>query len=93
MGIGNIKVIFEVIPATFRVKHRYAFAVLIDPPFKLPVPSFKSGYSGSIGALCENQKLLVKAAFIVSAGRGQKALPRLRTFRNRHACTPIQLCD
>ncbi|MCM1219270.1 MAG: hypothetical protein NC548_32730 [Lachnospiraceae bacterium] len=68
MGIGHIKIVFEGVPAPFQVKHRNAPAVLVDPTPELPVPSLKLGYGGSIGALGENQELLVKAAFIVAAG-------------------------
>ncbi len=69
MGVGHIKVIFEVIPASFRVKHRNPPAVLIDPTLKLLIPRFQSGNGNRIGTLGVYQKLLVKAAFIIAAGR------------------------
>ncbi|MCB5555576.1 hypothetical protein LIQ17_06525 [Blautia wexlerae] len=93
MGVGHIKIIFEGIPAPFRVKYRNAFAVLVDPTLEQPVPCVKLCNGNRIGALGIDQKLLIKAAFVISAGRSQKALPRLRIFRYRHACPPIQLCD
>jgi hypothetical protein len=70
MGIRNIKIVFEGVPAPFRVKDRYAFAVLIYPSFKKPVPCANLGYGGCVGALGVNQELLVKAALVIVAGRG-----------------------
>ena len=70
MGVGNVKIIFQRVPAPFRVKDRYAFAVFIYPPFKEPVPCANLGDCRSVGALGVNQELLVKAALVIVAGRG-----------------------
>ncbi|MFR9133387.1 hypothetical protein [Frisingicoccus sp.] len=91
MGIRNIKIVFEGVPASFRVKHGDAFAVLVYPTLKQLVPHLYGGDGNRIGALGVNQELFVKAAFIITAGRGQKVLPCLRVSRNRFSCTLIQL--
>jgi hypothetical protein len=51
MGVGNVKIIFQRVPASFRVKDRYAFAVLIYPTLKEPVPSANLGNCRSVWAL------------------------------------------
>ena len=51
VGVGHIKIVFQRIPATFRVKYGNTLAVLIDPTLKLPVPSFELRNGDSIGAL------------------------------------------
>ena len=66
-------------------------AVLVYPTLKQLVPYLYGSNGNRIGALGVNQELFVKAAFIITAGRGQKALPCLRVSRNRPACALIQL--
>ncbi|MDY2663373.1 MAG: hypothetical protein SOV67_11725 [Bariatricus massiliensis] len=68
MGVGYIKIIFQGVPASFRVKDRNPPAVLVYPTLKLPVPSFKPCNGNSIGALGIYEKLLVKAALVIAAG-------------------------
>ena len=51
VGVGHIKIVFQRIPATFRVKYGNTLAVLIDPTPKLSVPSFELRNGDSIGAL------------------------------------------
>ena len=91
MGIRHIKKVFEGVPASFCVKHGDALAVLVYPTLKQLVPHLYGGDGNRIGALGVNQELFVKAAFIITAGRGQKVLPCLPVSRNRFACTLIQL--
>ncbi|HHI5794449.1 hypothetical protein [Clostridioides difficile] len=91
MGVRNIKIVFEGVPASFRVKHGDALAVFVYPTLKQLVPYLYGGNGNRIGALGVNQELFIKAAFIITAGRGQKVLPCLRVSRNRSACTLIQL--
>ncbi|MCR2003032.1 MULTISPECIES: hypothetical protein [Bacillota] len=70
MGVGNVKIVFQRVPAPFRVKDRNPLAVLVHPTLKEPVPCANLGYGGGIGALGVNQELLVKAALVIVAGRG-----------------------
>ncbi|GKH54838.1 hypothetical protein CE91St58_22230 [Lachnospiraceae bacterium] len=70
VGVGYIKIVFQRVPATFRVEHRNAFAVFVYPTLKLLIPSFKLRYRNSVRALSVNQELLIKSALIVAAGRG-----------------------
>ena len=51
MGIRHIKIIFEGVPASFRVKHGDALAVLVYPTLKQPVPHLYGGNGNCIGAL------------------------------------------
>ncbi|MFR9298058.1 hypothetical protein [Emergencia timonensis] len=70
MAIGHIKVIFQRIPAIFRVEYGNAFAVFIDSTHKFFVPVIKLQNGSSVWALGENQELFVKSAFIIVAGTG-----------------------
>ncbi|OUN31102.1 hypothetical protein B5G33_05950 [Blautia sp. An81] len=70
MGIGNIKIVFQRIPASLRVEYSDALAVLVDPPLKHGIPSLQFCDSSGVRALRINQNLLVKAALIIAAGRG-----------------------
>ncbi|MCM0747132.1 hypothetical protein NB459_17585 [Clostridioides difficile] len=69
MGVGHVKIIPQRVPASFRVKHRNALAVLIYPPLKEPVPCADFGNGGGVWALGVDEKLLVKAALVIAAGR------------------------
>lgn len=69
-GIGNIKVIRDPAPAALRIKDSNAFAAPPDPASKDPVPNGKRCNSRRIWPLGINQKLLVKPAFVIVAGRG-----------------------
>ena len=51
VGIGYIKVVFQRVPATFRVEHGNPFAVFVYPTLKELIPSAKFCHSYGIGAL------------------------------------------
>ncbi|MDF1494571.1 hypothetical protein [Caproiciproducens sp. CPB-2] len=77
MGIGNIKVVLESVTAVvFVIENRNAFCPFVHPSAKLLVPLFNFKDGGGVGALGVNQDLLVKAAFVVPAGRMQERRPR-----------------
>lgn len=70
MGVRHVEVVFEGVPAPLGVEYGDAFAVLVHPPLKEPVPDLYGGDGGGIGSLGVNEELLVKAALVVAAGRG-----------------------
>ena len=70
VGIGNIKIVFQRIPAPLQVEYSDALAVLVDPPLKHSIPSLQFCDSSGVRTLRINQNLLVKAALIIAAGRG-----------------------
>lgn len=77
MGIGDVEVVFEpVIAVMLIVKDGDAFRAPVDPTAKLLVPLLNFKHGGGVGALGVNQDLLVKAAFVVAAGRAQECRPR-----------------
>lgn len=56
-------------------EHGNAFRTAIDPAAKLPVPAFHFQNSGCVRALGIDQDLFIKRAFVVIAGRTEKACP------------------
>ena len=56
-------------------EHGNAFRTAIDPAAKLPVPAFHFQNGGCVRALGINQDLFIKRAFVVIAGRTEKACP------------------
>ena len=75
MGIRNVKVVLQPPLAIGFINDSNAGSAHIDPPAKLPVPLFQLQHRRGIGPLGVNQDLLVERAFIVIAGRPQKARP------------------
>ncbi|MEI3555968.1 hypothetical protein [Butyricicoccus faecihominis] len=56
-------------------EHGNAFCTAIDPAAKLPVPAFHFQNGSCVRALGIDQDLLIKRAFVVIAGRTEKACP------------------
>jgi len=56
-------------------EHGNAFRTAIDPAAKLTVPSLHLKDCGGVRALGIDQDLLIKRAFVVIAGRTEKACP------------------
>lgn len=72
--IRHIEVEFQqVLPIV--TEHGNTFCTAIDPAAKLPVPAFHFQNGGCIWALGVDQDLFIERAFVVIAGRTEKACP------------------
>ena len=77
MGVRDVKVVLQPPLAVGFVHDSNAGSTGIDPPTKLPVPLFQLQHRRGVRPLDIDQDLLVERAFIVIAGRAQKARPAL----------------
>ena len=77
MGVRDVKVVLQPPFAVGFVHDSNAGSSGIDPPAKLPVPFFQLQHRRGVRPLGIDQDLLVERAFIVIAGRAQKARPAL----------------
>ena len=76
MGIGNIKIEFQAILAVI-TKYGNALGSTVDPAAKLTIPALHLKDRRGVRALGVDQKLLIEWAFVVIAGRAEKARPAL----------------
>lgn len=77
MGVRDVKVVLQPPFAVSFVHDGNAGSTGVDPPAKLPVPLFQLQHRRGVRTLGIDQDLLVERAFIVIAGRAQKARPAL----------------
>ena len=76
MGVGNIKIEFQTVLPVI-AKYGDALGPTIHPAAKPFVPPFHFKDCGGVRALGVDQKLLIKGAFVIVAGRAEKACPAL----------------
>ena len=76
MGIGNIKIELQAVLPVI-AKYGDALGPAVDPAAKLTVPSLHLKDCGGVRALGIDQNLIIKGAFVVIAGRAEKARPAL----------------
>lgn len=93
MGIRDVKVVLQPPLSTGFVNDRNAGSPRVDPPPKLPVPLLQLQHRCGVGPLGIDQNLLVERAFIVIAGRPQKARPAFIVAGQSCQCAAIQLCN
>lgn len=74
--IRHVEVELQAVLAVI-TKYGNALGSTIDPAAKLPVPAFHFQNGGCIRALGVDQNLIIKGAFVVIAGRAEKARPAL----------------
>ena len=76
MGIRHVEVELQTVLPVI-AKYGDALGPTIDPAAKLTVPAFHFQNGGCIRALGVDQNLIIKGAFVVIAGRAEKARPAL----------------
>ena len=76
MGIGNIKIELQAV-LTVITKYCDTLGPTIDPAAKLTVPALHLKDRRGVWALGVDQNLIIKGAFVVIAGRAEKACPAL----------------
>ena len=76
MGIRNIKIELQAV-LTVIAKYGDALGPTIDPAAKLTVPALHLKDCGGIRALGVDQNLIIEGAFVIVAGRAEKARPAL----------------
>ena len=76
MGVGNIKIELQAV-LTVITKYGDALGPTIDPAAKLTVPALQLKDRRSVRALGVDQNLIIKGAFVIVAGRAEKARPAL----------------
>ena len=76
MGVRNIKIESQAV-LTVITKYSDALGSTVDPAAKLTVPALHLKDCGGIRALGVNQNLIIEGAFVIVAGRAEKARPAL----------------
>lgn len=76
MGVGNIKIELQAVLPVI-AKYGDALGPTIDPAAKLTIPALHLKDRRGVRALGVDQKLLIEWAFVVIAGRAEKASPAL----------------
>ena len=76
MGIGNIKIELQAVLPVI-AKYGDALGPTIDPAAKLTVPALHLKDRRGVRALGVDQNLIIKGAFVIVAGRAEKACPAL----------------
>ncbi|MGF0007986.1 hypothetical protein ACQRBP_11755 [Eubacteriales bacterium SGI.150] len=76
MGVRNIKIELQTVLAVI-AENRDALCTAIHPASKPPIPSLHLKDCGGVWALGVDQNLIIKGAFVVIAGRAEKACPAL----------------
>ena len=92
MGVGNIKIELQAV-LTVITKYGDALGPTIDPAAKLTVPALQLKDRRSVRALGVDQNLIIKGAFVVIAGRAEKARPALIAAGDALHSLVIQLDD
>lgn len=77
MGVRDVKVVLQPPFSMDFIHDSNAGSSRVDPPSILPVPLLQFQHRRGVGTLGIDQDLLVEWAFIVIAGRAQKARPAL----------------
>ena len=89
MGVRDVKVVLQTPFSMGFIHDSNTGSPGVDPPAKLPVPFFQLQHRRGIGTLGVDQDLLVERAFIVIAGRAQKARPALIIAGQSCQCAAI----
>ena len=89
MGIRDVKVVLQPPFSTGLVNNSNAGSSRVDPPTKLPIPFFQLQHRRGVGTLGIDQDLLVERAFVVIAGRAQKARPAFIVAGQSCQCAAI----
>ena len=76
MGIGNIKIEFQAVLSVI-TKYGNTLGSAVYPAAKLTIPALHLKDRRGVRALCVDQNLIIKGAFVVIAGRAEKARPAL----------------
>ena len=93
MGVRDVKVVLQPPLTVGLVNDSNAGSPGIDPPAKLPVPLLQLQHRRGVGPLSVDQDLLIERAFIVVAGRPQKARPALIVAGQLRQRRAVQLRD
>ena len=92
MGIGHIEIEFQAVLPVI-TKYGNALGSTIDPAAKLTVPSLHLKDRRGVRALCVDQNLIIEGAFVVIAGRAEKARPALIAAGDALHSLIVQLGD
>ena len=76
MGVRNIKIELQAV-LTVITKYGNALGSTVDPAAKLTVPALHLKDRRGVRALGVDQNLIIKGAFVIVAGRAEKARPAL----------------
>ena len=76
MGVGNIKIELQAVLPVI-AKYGDALGPTIDPAAKLTVPALHLKDRRGVRALGVDQNLIIEGAFVIVAGRAEKARPAL----------------
>ena len=76
MGIGNIEVELQAVLPVI-AKYGNALGPAIDPAAKLTIPALHLKDRRGVRALGVDQNLIIEGAFVIVAGRAEKARPAL----------------
>ena len=76
MGIGNIKIELQAV-LTIITKYGNALGSTVDPAAKLTIPALHLKDRRGVRALSVDQNLIIEGAFVIVAGRAEKACPAL----------------
>ena len=92
MGVRNIKIELQAV-LTIITKYGNALGSTVDPAAKLTIPALHLKDRRGVRALSVDQNLIIEGAFVVIAGRAEKARPALIAAGNALHSLVIQLCD
>lgn len=76
MGVRNIKIELQAV-LTIITKYGNALGSTVDPAAKLTIPALHLKDRRGVRALSVDQNLIIEGAFVVIAGRAEKARPAL----------------
>ena len=76
MGVRNIKIELQAV-LTIITKYGNALGSTVDPAAKLTIPALHLKDRRGVRALGVDQNLIIEGAFVVIAGRAEKARPAL----------------
>ena len=92
MGIGYIKIELQTV-LTVITKYGDALGPAIDPATKLTIPALHLKDRRGVRALGVDQNLIIEGAFVVIAGRAEKARPALIAAGDALHSLIVQLGD
>ena len=92
MGIGNIKIELQAVLPVI-AKYGNALGPTVDPAAKLTVPALHLKDRRGVRALGVDQNLIIEGAFVIVAGRAEKARPALIVAGDALHSLIVQLGD
>ena len=92
MGIGHIEIELQTV-LTVITKYGDALGPAIDPASKLTVPALHLKDCGGIRPLGVDQNLIIEGAFVIVAGRAEKACPAFVAAGNASHGLVVQFGD